>query len=146
MASSSSESQRTVAKPARDHSGRFIVSDEQVTKSYLQETLQTALAPFATKAELAAEVAKLATKAELLEATDKLHHRFGIAVEQIGEQIRSALDGYSSIREHQAALDAQVEGRLTIQDGRIDRLDTRVLVIEQRSTGGRTALKRGRRR
>jgi hypothetical protein len=57
------------------------VSDEQVTKSYLQETLQKALAPFATKAELTAfatkveleaAVAKLATKAELEAAVAKL--------------------------------------------------------------------------
>lgn len=83
---------------------------------------------FATKEELSAALATMASK----EDVQALHHHFDVAVEQFRSEIRLLADGFQSVDKRTSKLRKYTRTRLDQQDVRIDRLDAKVYLLNQR--------------
>lgn len=117
------------------------MSVEYVTRPVLQEELtkleqrldekfatKVDLERFATKKDLEDAVAKMASK----EDVQALHHHFDVAVEQFRSEIRLLADGFQSVHKRTSKLRKYTRTRLDQQDVRIDRLDAKVYLLNQR--------------
>jgi hypothetical protein len=119
--------------------------------------LNKALEPVATKAELAAAVAKLVTKEEfearietlatkaelskgLTKAVEDMKHCFGIAVEQFRKDFATFHDAYKAVDEQGKRIEVETDGRFNEQDQRITIVDTDVYKINDRLVQAAKAL------
>lgn len=93
------------------------------TKAELHDAIAAAIAPLATKAELAEAIAPLATKAEMREEGARTHRHFDVVAERLEGHMRLLAEGQVALQEKVVDLRTEIKTDIAQLDRRVMRLE-----------------------